>query len=122
MAYIAHIPTINDSISAPYEVPELLNKFNLYEHEERAQRYLFAVGGNESDNFTNNWDIYTDKKGTLYSIARPGTGCRGSYFGDVNHIKNLIRQGYFKDTLTQIGVEMMKGRAAADVIGELNAW
>ncbi|MBR2579211.1 MAG: hypothetical protein IKE41_03665 [Clostridia bacterium] len=68
---------------------------------------LFAIGGNAENNYCDNWDIYADKKGTLYSIARPGTSCGNSYFGDCNHIKNLIRQGYFSDTLTEYGKALM---------------
>lgn len=68
---------------------------------------LFAIGGNKQDNFCNNWDIYADKKGALYSIARPNSGCGSTFFGDCNHIKALIRQGYFHDTLTEYGRQLM---------------
>lgn len=69
--------------------------------------HLFAIGGSEKDNFCSNWDIYADKKGTLYSIARPESGASNSYFGDCNHIRNLMRKGYFTDTLTTYGAELM---------------
>lgn len=68
---------------------------------------LFAIGGNKEDNFCTNWDIYADTKGTLYSIARTGSGCNNSFFGDCNHIKNLIRRGYFGGTLTDYGMQLM---------------
>ena len=68
---------------------------------------LFAIGGKPENNFSDNWDIYADEKGTLYSIARPGSGCGCTFFGDKNHIKNLIRQGHFSDTLTEYGKQLM---------------
>lgn len=74
---------------------------------------LFAIGGREEDHFCNNWDIYADKNGTLYSISRPMSGCGNSIFGDCDHVKHLIRQGYFHDTLTTYGRQMMEGGTAA---------
>lgn len=74
---------------------------------------LFAIGGREEDQFCNNLDIYADKNGTLYSIARPMSGCGNSIFGDCDHIKYLIRKGYFHDTLTTYGRQMMEGGKAA---------
>ena len=68
---------------------------------------LFAIGGTPEDSFCNNWDIYADSKGTLYSIARKGTGCGNSYFGDCDHIRHLMRKGYFHDTLTDYGKQLM---------------
>lgn len=68
---------------------------------------LFAIGGKKEENFCSNWDIYADKKGALYSIARPNSGCGSTIFGDCNHVKNLIRQGYFSDTLTEYGRQLM---------------
>ena len=70
---------------------------------------LFAIGGNESNNFCDNWDLYADAKGHIYSIARPDSGASNSSFGDVRHIKNLMRQGYFSDTLTDYGKILMEG-------------
>lgn len=70
---------------------------------------LFAIGGNENDHFCDNWDIYADTKGYLYSIARQAAAdCKNSYFGDVKHIKRLMRQGYFSDTLTDYGKKLME--------------
>ena len=69
---------------------------------------LFAIGGKKEENFCSNWDIYADEKGTLYSIARPQSGCGSTIFGDKNHVKNLIRQGYFSDTLTEYGRQIME--------------
>ena len=68
---------------------------------------LFAIGGNKENNFCDNWDIYADNEGTLYSIARKGSGASNSYYGDCNHIRNLMRKGYFRDTLTAYGAELM---------------
>ena len=69
---------------------------------------LFAIGGEEKGGYSSNWDIYADKKGTLYSIARPGSTAESTYFGDKHHIKNLIRQGYFHNTLTDYGRQIME--------------
>lgn len=69
---------------------------------------LFAIGGKKENDFCDNWDIYANKEGTLYSIARPNSGCGNSYFGDKNHIKRLIKQGLFSDTLTEYGRQIME--------------
>ena len=74
---------------------------------------LFAIGGSDTDNFCGNWDIYADNKGTLYSIARPNSGAGNSYFGDCDHVKYLMRKGYFHDTLTPYGRQLMEGGTAA---------
>lgn len=91
------------------ETAEILYTYKLYNRVEtfRAPLILFAVGGNEKNNFSDNFDIYADKTGHLYSIARPGTGCEGTHFGDANHIRHLMRQGCWRDTLTEYGRELM---------------
>ena len=87
----------------PTETPEELTKYRLYNHEETSNPplKLFAIGGKPDDNFTSNWDIYETKTGYFYSIARKGSTAESTIFGDINHIKNLIRQGYFNNTLTE---------------------
>lgn len=73
---------------------------------------LFAIGGTLEEGFCSNWDIFADETGALYSIARPGTTCGNSYFGNREHVQYLIMQGYFHDTLTEHGKKIMKGEAA----------
>lgn len=96
--------TTKDAITA-----DILNIYSLYSREEThaAPLVLFAIGGKRENGFSDNWDIYADKNGTLYSIPRNGSGCSGTYFGDVNHIKSLMRKGHFSDTLTLYGLKMM---------------
>lgn len=86
-------------------IPESLESYSLYGHTETyaAPLILFAIGGSEKDGFCDNWDLYIDKKGTIYSIARPGSGADGTLFGDIQYIKHLIRMGGFSDTLTEYG-------------------
>lgn len=117
-AYTTTIPTWSESrgeYKKPATTPEILNRYLLYGHEEThaAPLVLFAIGGKPEDNYCSNWDIYADSKGTLYSIARPGSGASGSYFGDAAHVKRLMKQGYFSDTLTAYGEKLLKGDAAA---------
>jgi len=69
---------------------------------------LFAIGGKPEENYCNNWDIYADKKGVLYSIARPKSTCSSTIFGDRNHIKRLIKQDCFSYTLTDYGKQIME--------------
>lgn len=85
-----------------------LTAWALYGREERGELYLFAIGGTESDNYSDNWDIYTDARGHLYSIARPGTTCGGTHYGDTRHIWQLMREGNWNDTLTPLGHAMME--------------
>lgn len=89
------------------ETAETLNSYILYNSHYDGKLTLFAIGGKKENRFCDNWDIYADEKGVLYSIARPGTGCGSTFFGDKNHIKNLMKQGYFSDTLTEYGKKIM---------------
>lgn len=61
-----------------------------------------------------NWDIYADDNGKLYSIGKAER--RGSdganmdtWFGDRDHIRRLIDKGYFNDTPTDAGLELLSG-------------
>ena len=70
---------------------------------------LFAIGNNKDNTYCGNWDIYADKENRLYSIARTGSGCGNTHFGDINHIKHLMRQGCWNDELTEYGKKLMEG-------------
>lgn len=95
----------------PTETPEELKTYSFYDRIETRENplKLFAIGGRIKDNFCHNWDIYADERGTLYSIARNGSGAGSTYFGDISHIKRLMKQGHFHGTLTPYGFKMMKG-------------
>lgn len=97
----------------PATIPEQLENHTFYGHTEHGKRILFAIGGTENDNFCSNWDIYADERGTLYSIARPGSGAGSTFFGDVAHVRNLIRAGHFSATLTEYGRRIMEGEKTA---------
>ena len=57
-----------------------------------------------------NWDIWVNKRGFLWSIPKAGiTGCSTSFFGDKRHIKQLISNGYFDETPTEVGLELIAG-------------
>lgn len=113
MDIIAHIPHYSKErgeYQTEYRPAATLTTYRLYEHTETpaAPRVLFAIGGTEEDGFSSNWDIYADPTtGTLYSIARPESGAGGTYFGHCDHVRNLMRQGSFSDTLTEYGKELM---------------
>ena len=40
-----------------------------------------------------NWDLYQDKSGFLFAIAKPGSGAENSHFGHPDHLKRLTRRG-----------------------------
>ena len=83
--------------------PIRLTDFELYGKQRHVDEpiILFAVG-------SANWDIYADIYGTLYSIVKPDIrGCQGTYFGDINHVKHLMRQGYWSASLTEYGKKLM---------------
>jgi len=40
-----------------------------------------------------NWDLYQDKNGYLFAIAKPGSGAENSHFGNPDHLKRLTRRG-----------------------------
>lgn len=83
--------------------PNTLKDFELYGKQQHVDEpiILFAVG-------SANWDIYADTNGTLYSIVKPGIkGCQGTYFGDTNHVRQLIRRGYWNNNLTDYGKKLM---------------
>lgn len=103
MEYLTQIPAYNAETHTEYTklhtTPDNLNNM-----------VLFAIGGSLKDDFCTNWDIYATEDGTLYSIARNGSGCRNTYFGDVNHIRHLMREGYWSSTLTPYGFKLMNYR------------
>ena len=66
---------------------------------------LFATGGG-------NWDYYANEKGTLYYIAKFGSGAASGYFGDCNHVRHLIYKGHFNPAqLTAYGRQLMTEKA-----------
>jgi hypothetical protein len=58
---------------------------------------------------SSNWDIYDGGKGRLSAIPKPGVDAGSSHFCDRDHIKQLMNQGYFNDTPTEAGLELMEG-------------
>ena len=51
-----------------------------------------------------NWTLFGDPAdGHIWSIARPGQGASSSWFGKSDHVRRLIREGHFHDTLTEAG-------------------
>ena len=106
---IAHIHTWDGKNEPTYTPPGILPEYSLYGHIEThaAPLVLFAIGGKQENGYSDNFDIYADKNGTLYSIPRPGSGCCGTYYGDRQHIKKLIRQNTFSYTLTTYGEKVM---------------
>ena len=117
MEYKTLIPSYDiekkQEYNKPYTTADTLTEYSLYKRTEKGNLKLFAIGGSIKDGFCDNWDIYADNKGHLYSIARKSSGCEGTHYGDINHIKSLMRKGQFYDTLTAYGFQMMKGEIIA---------
>jgi len=89
----------------------ILETYELYGRQESyyAPLELFATSDGS-------WDIYYSAKadaspycGCLLSIAKPGSGGRGTYYGDLNHIRYLMRNGWWHDELTPLGKKLMGG-------------
>ena len=55
-----------------------------------------------------NWDYYLYNN-TVYSIANDDY-CEDEYFGKIDHIKKLYRNGMVKGTLTNTGRELIVDR------------
>lgn len=76
-----------------------------------SQAQTFAIGS-KSSNFDYvvdyPWNDQPDKAAIWY-IARPNSGCVSGYFGDLNHVKKLIRQGFFDGNLTPLGNALIEG-------------
>ena len=71
----------------------------------------FAQGDPES-----NWDYVVDwpwkdepGEAAIWYVARPGKGAASGYFGDIQHIRKLIRNGHFNYTLSPLGMELVYG-------------
>lgn len=55
-----------------------------------------------------NWDIYTDGK-YMYSIAKPGSQANDSQYGDIRHIRRMIREGHIeRSELTRLGRHLLR--------------
>ena len=51
---------------------------------------------------------YSRKNKCFYSLAKPESGCRNSYYGDIYHVKHLLRQGYLKyKDFTKYGLRLV---------------
>ena len=55
-----------------------------------------------------NWDMYADADGTLYSIAKPGSGCISSYWcsasrlrGHLRHLANLKHGSHWESMIPE---------------------
>ena len=88
-----------------------LQTYELYGREESyyAPLELFAT-----DDSAHGWDIYYSAKadadpytGCLLSIAKPGSGGEGTYFGDLNHVRYLMRNGWWHLEFTPLGRKLM---------------
>lgn len=59
---------------------------------------------------TANWDIFLHKdSGSLSAIPKPGNSASKSGYGDKHHVKKLMEEGYFADTPTEAGLELLEG-------------
>ena len=87
---------------------DFLTVFPLYESAYKKDVRLFAIPDS-------NWNLYIDNEGVLYSVVKSElkeAGCGSTFFGDCNHVKRLINQGYFKAAfLTAFGRSMMAEKA-----------
>lgn len=55
-----------------------------------------------------NWDIYTDGK-YMYSVAKPFTGAGDTQYGDIRHIKRMIKEGHIeRSELTKLGRRLLR--------------
>ena len=55
-----------------------------------------------------NWDIYTDGK-HMYSVAKPFTGAEDTQYGDIRHIKRMIKEGHIeRSELTKLGRHLLR--------------
>lgn len=60
---------------------------------------------------SDSFDLFLDKNGrTLWSVPKATTtGCTETRFGDKNHVLKLMGEGYFDDTPTESGLELLAG-------------
>lgn len=59
---------------------------------------------------TCNWDLWVCEDNKLHSIPKDeNPDCKPSAFGDKNHIRRLMSQGYFSDKPTEAGLKLMNG-------------
>lgn len=62
---------------------------------------------------TANWDIWANDEGKCIALAKLNSGASDSHFGDLNHIRRLIAQGYFDGTPTEYGLTLLSGMYTA---------
>lgn len=57
-----------------------------------------------------NWDIYLGFDGNLWAVPKPEhPDCHETYFGNRDHIKKLMANGWFDDEPTEVGLALMEG-------------
>ncbi len=82
--------------------------------EQRVNDYLSAKCNCvqlEHENDPSNWTLFFDGS-SVWSVARPGSGASSSWFGSLDHIRSLIRKGYYKpENLNAYGRKLVMGVA-----------
>lgn len=54
------------------------------------------------------WTVYDEERNTFYSVAKPDSGAHDSWYGDMFHVKKLLRTGLMKiEELTEEGKEIL---------------
>lgn len=74
-------------------------------HTQNTERRLVIIGDS-------NWDIYADGNNALWAIAKPNSGAKDSYFGDIHHIKRLMNNEHFcvdANQFTETGLALFEG-------------
>lgn len=57
-----------------------------------------------------NWDIYVLPNKSLRAVPKPDkNSAEESFFGDKQHIRLLMANGYFHDKPTEVGLELLEG-------------
>lgn len=87
---------------------------NEYELNGKKQSYYAPLELFATSDSPYGWDIYYSAKadadpytGCLFSIAKPGSGGVGTFFGDMNHIRYLMRNGWWSSEFTPLGRKLM---------------
>ena len=88
---------------------DVLYTYDYYGRESScyAPLELFAVGSGSFDYYYSKKADESPYTGCLLSIPKPGTGGEGTGFGDLNHVRRLMREGYWNSELTPLGKRLM---------------
>ena len=90
---------------------DFMREYEIKQHRINASNGADSIGKlRKIVNGDGNFDIYIDRNGKFCtSVAKPGSGCKDSIYGDLSYIKYQIKRGIIDPhSLTKYGRRLLE--------------